>query len=289
MKNNKTVTGLFLDPKFVIYLIEFLDPVAWVKAARTHRSLSDFFANENKEFWEKCVKRDISDSPKPRLKKKSFKENRMETYKEMYGRVYSRVILEIKSSQDESPENLFQLFFKVVLHGFEKFDTQFPNLFSPVNMNTAFIQEPFTVLNIAAQRGYTGLLQYILYQGADVNMTVSLLVAMSPIGAPTRHPGKSALMYAVKANETKCVSILIEAKADVDYRAKSLDTALHKAAKKGYVDCVKTLLEAKASTNMTNFWGRRALDVAPKDSECHQLIMDAMKKSTQPPGQCLVM
>src|ERR1700720_3734612 len=99
MKNNTTVTDLFLDPKFVIYLIEFLDLVAWVKAARTHRYLSNFFANENKAFWEKCVKRDISDSPKPRLKKKSSKENRTETHKEMYARVYSRVILEIKSSQ----------------------------------------------------------------------------------------------------------------------------------------------------------------------------------------------
>ena len=279
-----------MNSTFVTYLTGFLDPVTWAKVARTHRSLSNLFAEENKEFWEKCVRRDISNWPKPRVRKKFFKEDRIETYKEMYARVYS-VILEIKLSKDRSTQHLFQLFFKILDHGFEKFDTHFPHLFSSAVINTTFTPEPSTFLNFAAQRGYTDLLQYILRQGAGVNTVIPLLKALGTMGVPVEFAGKSALMYAVKANQTRCVSILIEARADVDYKTSSWDTALHKAARKKYTDCVKILLEARASTNMTNVWGRSALDVAPKNSQCRQLLTEAVEKSKKPiePAKQLVM
>ncbi|MBS0351876.1 MAG: ankyrin repeat domain-containing protein [Proteobacteria bacterium] len=219
-------------------------------------------------------------------------EDRIETYKEMYARVYS-VILEIKLSKDRSAAYLFQLFFKVLDHGFEKFDMHFPNLFSSVVISTSFVTEPYTFLNFAAQRGYTDLLQYILYRGAGVNTTIPRLKTGGTLGVHTNTwlPGKSALMYAVKANETKCVSLLIEAKAELDYKTSSGDTALHKAGRKGYADCVAELLKAGASTNITNVWGYRALDVT-KNSQCRQMLMEAMKKSKEslePSGECLVM
>lgn len=295
------------DQDLAMNLVEFLTPFTLLKSCRTHRFLVNLAYDEN--FWERGVKRDISDFPKlRRIYDYKLQAYRPESYRELYVRV-AEVILQIRNFQERlnfhnpleikisTTDQLLKLFYQVVDHGFDKFDNHFPGLFSSINMNTALKPQDRrnTLLHISAARGHIHLLKYILSCGANVNVLDAGLVQGGPsmmmIYGWLPNYGETPLISAAEAGETECLSALIEAGSNVNFQNPSSGmTALHRAAIGGHVECIQKLLSVNALTEKTNKEGHRALDIA-KNQNCHQLLTEKMRQRGESTvsSSCLMM
>lgn len=90
----------------------------------------------------------------------------------------------------------------------------------------------------AARDGRTDLLQMLIQNGADVNVTNSM--------------GETALKFAVANNNISAVKLLLAAKASIDPRDFNGETPLHAAAARGNVEMVSLLLKSGAAVDATN-------------------------------------
>ncbi|BDG76405.1 ankyrin repeat domain-containing protein [Wolbachia pipientis] len=92
-----------------------------------------------------------------------------------------------------------------------------------------------TLLTIAAENGYTNIVNVLLEKGADVNR--KNWYDMTP------------LHLAAGNGHVDIVNLLLEKEVVVDERDHSGNTVLHLAAKNGHVDVVKVLLEKGANVD----------------------------------------
>jgi Ankyrin repeats (3 copies) len=196
-----------------------------------------------------------------------------------------------------SGKKLSYLFSLIVDNGFDNFNHHFPALFSPVDMNTILDpQKPCnTFLHIAANRGHTHFLQYLLAHGAKVDAVDAGLFQGYGLSLWLHgwlpHWGHTPLVYAAGSGATDCVAALIAARANINFKSLSSGTtALHKAAVEGHAECIKKLLTAGANTHITNKEGRQAFEVA-KDSLCRALLEEKMRQRGErtQSSHCLLM
>ena len=124
-----------------------------------------------------------------------------------------------------------------------------------------------TVLSIAALNGQTGVIDFLVENGVDVNhannqgysilsfaMKLDDAVRLSLLqhGADINHAGdrgRTPLINAVLYNDEQTVGFLLEYDADADHVDDTGATALFYAASRGNMDIVKQLVEAGADVN----------------------------------------
>ena len=108
-----------------------------------------------------------------------------------------------------------------------------------------------------------------------------------------------ALHHAVAIQHDKCIDVLLEAGAAVDWAAAEWDddwpdASLMRAAKDGYVDGVQKLIQAGADVNSRNRYDLTALILAANDGhyECIELLLnaggDATAQGTSKFGRALI-
>ena len=138
-----------------------------------------------------------------------------------------------------------------------------------------------TPLGFAAENGDKKLVEFLLEEGADVNITNKNPEAEPPILAAVRAGSRKALEVLVKAGadvnvqcssphpygvttpllqtiicgKAKCLSVLIDAGAEVNFRGGERPP-LHKAAQYGDIKCLKVLLQAGVDLNDRDNSGR---------------------------------
>ncbi len=106
-----------------------------------------------------------------------------------------------------------------------------------------------TLLMVAAEKGNVALINYLVEQGADVNVV--------------REPGgRTALRYAIEQDYTVIVRYLLDNGADVLQKNESNWTALMTAAKYGNVEILTMLVEAGADIRVKTLKGLTALQIA---------------------------
>lgn len=96
------------------------------------------------------------------------------------------------------------------------------------------------MLMLAAEKGYTEIIDDILNYGPDID-------------ARDKY-GKNALFYAIESNceNSDIASRLIEKGINVDCQANDKSTPLLKAIEKGYLEIARLLLKNKAFTHYVN-------------------------------------
>ena len=97
----------------------------------------------------------------------------------------------------------------------------------------------------ASDRGHDKCVEYLMQQGADVNLQTTY--------------GWTALMEATNQGRLSCVRLLIQGGADVNFKNKWKRTALMYAADGGHTSCLELLLEAGADVNMRDHKGQTAI------------------------------
>ena len=136
-------------------------------------------------------------------------------------------------------------------------------------------------LSMAAEKGHTASLAFLLREGAVVNQL--------------DEKGTTPLGYAVEKNHIKCMLLLLEAGADVIEAAENGDamcvsfllqagtdvneipvmgnTPLIAASSKGHFQCVEILIQAGANVNVRNYWpGDTALTLAAQGGGHYQCV-----------------
>ena len=85
------------------------------------------------------------------------------------------------------------------------------------------------------------------------------------------------LHHAVAIQHDKCMDVLLEAGADMNWADDSSNTPLMRAAKNGYVDCVQKLIQTGADVNTKDKKGYTALILAAFHGhyECIELLLNA--------------
>lgn len=113
----------------------------------------------------------------------------------------------------------------------------------------------------AAYKGDIAKVKELLASGTDVNTTNS--------------HGYTALIFAVKAEQTKMVKLLIKAGADANIINDSVEdtTALTIAIKKNNLKIMKLLLEAGANANVADEGGQTPLELAVKANNLKMVKM----------------
>jgi TonB family protein len=93
--------------------------------------------------------------------------------------------------------------------------------------------------------------------------------------------GWTALMYAVRTDDTNLVKLLVKASADLEIQNREGDTALLVAARRGNVEAARQLLMAGADVTAKDARGRTALDWAEADGRTYlsQIIRIASRPS----------
>ena len=106
-----------------------------------------------------------------------------------------------------------------------------------------------TALYLAVRHRATGCVEVLLAAGASLNLREG-------------HGLTPSLHYAARRGNTKIVSLLVEAGANVNAAADLGKTALHFAASTGALACVKVLLAAGADINVRSNSGLTPFDYA---------------------------
>ncbi|CAI5666738.1 ankycorbin isoform X2 [Oreochromis niloticus] len=119
---------------------------------------------------------------------------------------------------------------------------------NPVKLDS----EGKSALHVAAARGQTDCLSFILAHGADLSVTDAA--------------GFSPLHLAAKNNHTECCRKLIQSKCPIDAVDGSGKTALHHAAASGNIQIVQLLCELKSPINLKDTDGLTSLLLAAKHS-----------------------
>lgn len=107
-----------------------------------------------------------------------------------------------------------------------------------------------TALHVAAGRGQTAVLAWLLDQGISADHC--------PAALKTRH---RALMSAALGGHTAAAALLLARGAAANARDYKSYTALHMASDKGHADVVAVLLDAGADPSLRDRFGLRAQDV----------------------------
>jgi ankyrin repeat protein len=105
-----------------------------------------------------------------------------------------------------------------------------------------------TSLNLAAWRGFRGLVDLLLDRGAEV-----------PVSGT---PGRILTEFAAEKGLTRLFGILVERGADITIRNENGGTLLHSAAKGGAADVVGLLLEQGMDVDARDRYGRTPLHYA---------------------------
>ncbi len=106
-----------------------------------------------------------------------------------------------------------------------------------------------TVLILAAKKGSKEIVELLLANKADLNIT-------------TDQYGETALMLAAKGGHTDIAKLLIANKADPNIKSRMKETALFYAARGGHMEIVKLLIENNVNINIKNKNGQSSLTFA---------------------------
>ena len=117
-----------------------------------------------------------------------------------------------------------------------------------VNPNIQSTAEGGTPLHVAADRGYLGIVKFLLRHGANPNMKNDY--------------GNTPLHFAALYGHPEVVKLLIKHGADPNIKNNYGWTPLHDAAYNGRLDVVKLLLEHGANPNIQNNAGLTPLHYA---------------------------
>ncbi|CAN6357261.1 unnamed protein product [Urochloa humidicola] len=104
----------------------------------------------------------------------------------------------------------------------------------------------FTPLFLATYRGYASILEILLEQNADPNVSMSDQV--------------TPLSFALRHSSVPCLKLLVQAGADVN--GSGSFNPLARAAEKGLTEAIKCLLEAGADPNIPDKFGRLPIELA---------------------------
>lgn len=104
-----------------------------------------------------------------------------------------------------------------------------------------------TILHLAAEHGHVSVINFLLRQGAKLDLTDRL--------------GRTALHKASEMGHTAAVVALVKAGADIYARDRASKTPQHLAAQKGHENAVRTLVaEERRFKNQTTFLHMAAID-----------------------------
>ncbi|WP_265025261.1 ankyrin repeat domain-containing protein [Wolbachia endosymbiont (group B) of Pammene fasciana] len=145
-----------------------------------------------------------------------------------------------------------------------------------------------TLLTIAAENGYTNIVNVLLEKGADVNrknwydMTplhlaagnghvdiVNLLLEKGVVVDERYHSGNTVLHLAAKNGHVDVVKVLLEKGADVNRKNLVDITPLHFAAENGHEKTVEVLIQEGANVNAVDRYGKTPLDYAEMRIKWH--------------------
>jgi len=151
------------------------------------------------------------------------------------------------------------------------------------------IEDGETLLHIAADSGYTDIVQYLVFQGADVNSKAESgdtpLHNAVGIGNGNIEIAKYLVSQGAKVNtqntfffqtplhracyikNIEIVKYLVSQGANVTIKDKSGETPLHIAAKSGHIETVKYLVSQGADINIINNYSETPLFLATRSAE----------------------
>lgn len=173
------------------------------------------------------------------------------------------------------PENKPEVFKRILEHGAD------PNVVVTSDFNTCsanhfeeIIRPGDAVLHLAARTSYPNYFKYVMLHGGDPNLIRQWYM-------------ESPLMTVIRGwcpNKKEAIQLLIDAGANIDYRASSLDsTALAKSTSFGYPLTLQ-LLEAGASFNICKDDGDTfvhffCMMLKGHGQTCHLNVRKVMQKS----------
>lgn len=120
-----------------------------------------------------------------------------------------------------------------------------------------------TALHYAAESGYTEAARVLLDAGVSINSTAEY--------------GDTPLFRAVEAGREEMVLLLLENHANIGITNFKGETVLHRAAAKGYVEIASRLLVNGAASNTMTKYGRTALHEAAQ--KCHFALVHILLRS----------
>ena len=126
----------------------------------------------------------------------------------------------------------------------------------------------YTALIWASREGHKEVVEMLLQNGADVN----------------QKDGNSytALIWASRGGYKEVVEVLLERGADVNHKDKYSKTALMRASNNGYNEIVQLLLEGGADVHQKDKYGETAL-MGATDKETKMVIKEYIKKTSGEP------
>lgn len=150
--------------------------------------------------------------------------------------------------------------------------------------STKYSHLQYGLLHIASENGYASLVEFLIENGAEINMcnwnnstplhlacnhghkecVLMLLEGLACINQSNRN-GDTPLHVAVRAGNCDIVDILLNRKADLDLCNKYGDTPLHVACQENNLTAVSHLMDKNADKNVRNNNGDSPLDYAVKE------------------------
>ena len=145
----------------------------------------------------------------------------------------------------------------------------------------------WTALHLAAQKGHTAVVEYLLKQGADTEARdtegytalhwaafcghteiVDYLLDRGANREAKNKWGYTALHFAAQAGRLEIANYLIEERGvDISARDNQDNTALHLAARAGRLDVLKSLIEVGADVESLEEAGKTALALAEENQQ----------------------
>ena len=128
-----------------------------------------------------------------------------------------------------------------------------------------------TALGHAARNGHMGIVEFLISNGADVNVNID--------GTPL-HP-------AAFKGDKEIAELLISKGADVDAKDENGDTPLNWAAAGGHKEIAELLIASGADVNVKGVDGQTALDIAtdPENPNNPAEIADLLRKNGGKTGE----
>ena len=111
-------------------------------------------------------------------------------------------------------------------------------------------KDGFTALGLAAYFGQVEVVEFLINQGANLDLTAGNSMMVAP------------LHQAVAAGHEAVVRLLVEAGADLDVRGQQGWTPLHAAARNGNTEMVRLLIGKGADRGARTAGGQSAFDIA---------------------------
>lgn len=147
-----------------------------------------------------------------------------------------------------------------------------------------YSHQQYGLLHIASENGHVSLVEFLLENGAEINMcnwnnstplhlacnhghkecVLMLLEGLACINHSNRN-GDTPLHVAVRAGNCDILDILLNRKADLDLCNKYGDTPLHVACQQNKLTAVSHLMDKNADENIRNNNGDSPLDYAIKE------------------------